>query len=285
MSGETLRQDLTKEAKFSGVYAIDLLFKNGVEAPNAAFFYAKLEEKFGRVDIVSDSADLYSFALLDYAYGEKAKTPSMILIASCNELKKPLGDQIARSQFWEVKNGAAVLDSLPFSVIISDFMAAGLDPITRSGVLADWLDIALDLYPECEAIFFQPSAKLLLADQWRENPYNDRGAPRFLYGGMNIRNFRIDGTNDRLVDTLGLFAFGLADIQYHFRALDLNEIVGHAFNTAIYQFENGEPIESGHTIEGVSEGEKWRCQYENALIQPAREVLDVAAGKYAAGKR
>jgi hypothetical protein len=78
---------------------------------------------------------------------------------------------------------------------------------------------------------------------------------------------------------------GVPDVQYHFHGLDPNEIVHHAKNTAIYQFENNAPIDSGHTIEGVSPGSEWMCQYESALIQPMRDVLDVEAGKYASGNR
>jgi hypothetical protein len=40
-----------------------------------------------------------------------------------------------------------------------------------------------------------------------------------------------------------------------------------------HQFENNVPIESGNTIEGIETGRK--CQYENYLIQPIREVLDI----------
>ncbi|MDR2638886.1 MAG: DUF4261 domain-containing protein [Helicobacteraceae bacterium] len=287
MGGEILRQDLSKSAEHSGVYAINLLFKERVQTPDIALLRERLEAKFGAADIVSGETALASFALPQLAYttSDGKALPPMIMISACEAIKKPLADGIARTQFWDIENGAELLDSLPFTVIVGDFMARGLEPLARAGMLADWLEIALDLFPSCEAVYFQPSAKLLLPDRLRDNPYGDRGASRFLYGGINIRYFRVDGTNDRVVDTLGLFAFGLADIQYHFRDLGTNAMVGHAFNTALYQFENGEPIKDGNTVEGVTAGEKWSCQYENALIQPARTVLDISAGAYAAGSR
>jgi hypothetical protein len=287
MQGEILRQDLSKSAEHSGVYAINLLFKERVQTPDTTTLKSKIEERFGAVDSVSADAALRSFALPRYAYtiDEGKALPPTIMISGCDEIKKPLADEIARTQFWDIENGAALLDSLPFSVLIGDFFARGLEPLTRAGILADWLEIALDLFASCEAVYFQPSGKLLLADQLRDNPYQYRGASRFLYGGINMRFFRIDGSKDRVVDTLGLFAFGLADVQYHFRDLDINEMVKHAFNTAIYQFENNEAIKDGDTVEGLNAGEKWRCQYEDALIQPKRAVLDIAAGAYAAGAR
>ena len=30
---------------------------------------------------------------------------------------------------------------------------------------------------------------------------------------------------------------------------------------------------------------QWKCQYEDALIQPKRPVLDINTGEYAAGNR
>ncbi|MDR3162627.1 MAG: DUF4261 domain-containing protein [Helicobacteraceae bacterium] len=281
-----LRQDLSRKAGNGGVYAINLLFKERADAPETVTLQSKVEAKFGEIDKVADNANIASFALLNRAcmIEEGKAIPPMIMLVGCDRLSKPLADGIARTQFWDVENGARLLDSLPFSAVLCDFMARGLEPLARAEILADWLDIALDLFPSCKAVYFQPSAKLLLAGQLRDNPYRDRGAARFLYGGVNTRHFRVDGTGDSVVDTLGMFAFGLADIQYHFRDLNINDVVRHAYNTAIYQFENGEPIKDGNTVDGAA-GEKWLCRYEQALIQPSREVLDIAPAARAAGSR
>ena len=50
------------------------------------------------------------------------------------------------------------------------------------------------------------------------------------------------------------------------------------------------PIEDGETIDGVADGQmcreiQWKCQYEDALIQPPRGVLDINMGNYASGGR
>ena len=44
------------------------------------------------------------------------------------------------------------------------------------------------------------------------------------------------------------------------------------------------------TIDGLADGRmcreiQWKCQYEDALIQPPRGVLDIHMGEYAAGGR
>ena len=58
------------------------------------------------------------------------------------------------------------------------------------------------------------------------------------------------------------------------------------------EMEGGEPnpIQDGETIDGVADGQmcreiQWKCQYEDALIQPPREVLDIHMGNYASGGR
>ena len=283
-NGKVFKQDLSQEAKFSGVYAISLLFREKCGKPSTDALLEKLKTKFGGVDLVSDSA-LSAFALTEHlvTYNEGQRVPSQLLITECAPVKKPFGDAIARTQFWNCQNGVELLDSCPWQVMIGDFMAAGLPALERADVLSDWLEIALELYPTCEAVFFQASGKLLTADKARENPYS--GSLRLIWGGVNARLFNIEGAGDMVVDTLGLYALGLPDVQYHFRILDPNDVVHHANNTAIYQLENNVPIESGHTIEGIEPGSRWRCQYENSLIQPARVVLDVAAGEFAAGNR
>ncbi len=49
------------------------------------------------------------------------------------------------------------------------------------------------------------------------------------------------------------------------------------------------PIEDGETIDGIENGRmsreiQWKCQYEDALIQPPRGVVDIHMGDYASGK-
>ena len=55
-------------------------------------------------------------------------------------------------------------------------------------------------------------------------------------------------------------------------------------------FADYNPIQDGETIDGVADGQmcreiQWKCQYEDALIQPPRAVLDINMGEHAAGNR
>ena len=65
---------------------------------------------------------------------------------------------------------------------------------------------------------------------------------------------------------------------------------GHDCNVASYILEHDNPIQDGETVDGVENGQmsrelQWKCQYEDALIQPPRGVLDINMGEFAAGQR
>lgn len=92
-----------------------------------------------------------------------------------------------------------------------------------------------------------------------------------------------------LIDTVGMNTLFLPDLQYHFHDMDPNWVVNHAYNVASYILEHDNPIQDGETIDGVVDGQlnqeiQWKCQYEEALIQPPRGVLNIHMGKYAAGQ-
>ena len=82
----------------------------------------------------------------------------------------------------------------------------------------------------------------------------------------------------------------LPDVQYHFHDLDPDSVVNHAYTVLSYIYENNCPIESGETIDGLKNGRisrdvQWVCQFEEALVQPARTVMDINTMEFAAGKR
>ena len=77
-----------------------------------------------------------------------------------------------------------------------------------------------ELYPTCEAFYFQNCGKLLLAADVRSHQIE--GADRFIRFGVNVRFFNIEGTEDMLIDTVGMSTLFLPDLQYHFHGMDPN---------------------------------------------------------------
>lgn len=160
--------------------------------------------------------------------------------------------------------------------------------MVRANMLMDFLEALMELYPSCEAVYFLNSGKLILADEIRAKEFT--GFKRFIRFAVNVRFFNVMGTEDSVVDTLGLSLLYIEDIQYHFHGMDPNWVVNHAYNMASYLLENDAPMKDGDTIDGIAEGQivqniQWKCHFEDALIAPERAVLDVRMGEFAAGGR
>lgn len=158
----------------------------------------------------------------------------------------------------------------------------------RAEMLVDYIEALAELYPTCKAFVFETSKKMLS----REDIINCEVPKenRFIYYAVNVRFFNIEGTDDMLVDTIGMSTLFMPDLQYHFHGMDPNLVVNHAYNILSYIYENENPIKSNDHIDGIdgdtiSPEVQWNMQYENALIQPVREVIDINMGEYASGER
>jgi hypothetical protein len=100
-----------------------------------------------------------------------------------------------------------------------------------------------------------------------------------LDAAMNVRLFNVDGrASEHVMDTLGLAALGVPDIQCKFVGLEPARVAGFLRDTGRYVFENGDVIQEGNTIQGLEPSDKWACRRTIALVAPARAVVDVDPG-------
>ncbi|MCD8179503.1 MAG: DUF4261 domain-containing protein [Tannerellaceae bacterium] len=284
-----LQQDLDQKGDFRNVYMMFLLFEDDTIYPSIEQVKEKLTEKLGEVDIVSDQARLSSFAIKQFPVKYKdASVPAQVLLGDISPIQPDLIGGLEQTQQWDCPEWEEVWNSCRYQLMISDFVAAGLEYKQRCELLISWVEVLMELFPACRGIWNPASGKILTRNQVLNNPYEKEG--RFLYLGMNVRSFNIQNTPDSLVDTLGLYAIGLPDIQYHFHDLNPDAVVNHAYNVAFYIFNNEVEIKNDETLPGITNGQmdpviKWPCQHEKSLIQPARDVLDVCPGEFAAGNR
>ncbi len=155
-------------------------------------------------------------------------------------------------------------------------------------MLVDYIEALVEMFPTCKAVLFENSKKMYSRDKILNCAVPKE--QRFVYYAVNARFFNIQGTDDMLVDTLGMSTLFLPDLQYHFHGMDPNPVINHAYSMLTYIFANNNPIKPGDTIDGTRDGRisqdiQWRVQYEDALIQPARGVIDVNMGEFASGNR
>lgn len=297
---ESVRQDLSQKAEFANMFMIYMLFEEKPELLDVETVRRAAEEKFGgtepmitpSVETVSTQQELMSFAVKKYtAHFKDADIPPQVVLAQGLEFDSGKIGVMERSQLWDVHDGGELLDRCKYQCFISDMMGgAALDYKDRCEMLMDWLECVLPLFPTCKAVWVPTAGKLTSPESALNGniPKNQR----FIHTCVNARFFNIEGTNgDMIVDTLGMYAVDLPDVQLHFNGLEPDDAVNYVYNICIYNYDANAPIKSGETIDGlggdgnISREVQWRCQYEDALIQPVRVVLDIEAGRFAAGRR
>ncbi|QEH35969.1 hypothetical protein OJF2_45270 [Aquisphaera giovannonii] len=188
-------------------------------------------------------------------------------------------------QSWQFPEAREVVGLCRHRLLLTDLMSSPLPPADRLGVFEDVLAGVLRVLP-ASAIHWRPTGQFIDPDAYLQG-YDKGGAARFFAGALNVRFYNVqDAPGDVLMDTLGLGALGLPDLQCHYRGLEPGRVAAMLANTAYYVFERGDVIEDGHTVEGPAPGSRWRCRHEESLLKPSRVVLDIDPGPpHAAGRR
>jgi hypothetical protein len=197
----------------------------------------------------------------------------------------------AAEQSWNWREGREAAGSSRFAIVAHDVVEDSIDPRQRIATLRTIIATLVDALSPL-AVHSLPSQQLLdprdLVEAFRQNPGDE------LYGFVNVRFFKIEGHttgviadyDETVMDTLGLGAIGLHDLQCQFKHLEATRVGQLLYNTAYYIYEKGPVIESGHSIRGLTPEQKWTCRFEDGVIEPRRVVLDLDPGKpYAAGPR
>lgn len=286
-----LQQDLSQKESESGRhFGVSLLFKENTPFPDKDTLLNILKKHLGDVTLMSSGENMAVFSADDYKETIEGHelTPQLVLM-KCAEIDKPLLDDIAATQLWYCEDAETILEECHYRIAATDMLSAVLDYRRRAEMLVAYTEALMEAFPSCEALLFENSKKM----HAREDIVNC-DLPRdfrFIHYAVNVRFFRLEGTDDFLVDSLGMSMLELPDAQYHFHGLNVTHVINHAYALLSYLFDNGSVIKPGDMFDGIGEdGEitsevQWRLNYEESLIQPVREVLDVDTGVYAAGDR
>ena len=289
---QVFKQDLTDDSvRPGGLFFVELLMPAQCDMPDRDTMVEVFTKHLGPVDCFSYGAESAGFAPQNYKVhyeDNDADVPPTLMVTNCEKIDKPVLDDFERSQVWDCPNVDELLDECQYRVFATDMLASGLEPKERADMLVKYVDALLELYPSCKAVVFGPARKLLSRETIENHP--DKNVTRFIYYAVNVRYFSIQGTDDMMVDTLGMSTLFYPDLQYHFHGMNPDEIVNHAYSVLYYIFEHDNPIDDGQTIAGLENGDmnpdiKWAVQYEDSLIQPVRTVIDINMGEYASGTR
>lgn len=262
---------------FAETYSVELCMK---EKPVilANKLLENIKKYCGNVKLVSNQDNNISFAFMDHILEFKnASVPVSIVISIIDQ--KPQREKLKKSleQSWSFGNKESI-EECKFTVLVTDIMAIGLEYTKRIEIFQKALYAIVELMP-CEGIHFHLTEQVIGREDYLENnPLNDDYD--LLFGALNVRLLNIEGKeNEYLMDTLGLSALGLCDLQCHFKNLDPNEVSNILYSYGYYIFDNLDAAENMKTIEGINKGDEWTCQHEVSLVEPERVVLDINPGK------
>lgn len=289
---KVLKQDLKNIDENRGmIFVIHLLMDKKCDMPDKQFMHEVMNKHFGETDCFCHDGKIAGFSPKKYSVHyekDNVDISPQLMITECCKIEKPVMDELSASQLWDCQNGMEILESCEYKVIATDMMASGLYYKDRAEMLVNYIEALAELYPSCKAVVFETSKKMIT----REAIINCSvpKESRFIYYAVNVRFFNIQNTEDMLIDTIGMSTLFMPDLQYHFHGMNPDAVVSHAYNLLSYIYENENPIKSHDHIDGIdgdvmSKEIQWNLQYENSLIQPVREVIDVNMGEYASGNR
>lgn len=287
---KVFKQDLENYENAGMIFMVRLLFEERCRMPMPDDMDEIMNKHLGNTKMLSYSDEMTGFMAKNYKvhYEDDDDLPVQLLIMKCVEIDKPIMDGLEISQLWDCPNAEEILKSCKYQVVANDMLASGLDHKVRAEMLVNFIEALVEMYPTCKAVVIENSKKMFT----REDIINCNKPmeQKFIHYAVNVRSFNVDGTDDKIVDTIGMSTLYLPDLQYHFTGVDTKDVVNHAYNLLSYIYDDKNPIESGNTVDGLKQGlinidVQWEVQYEESLVQPIREVLDVNMGNYAAGNR
>lgn len=182
----------------------------------------------------------------------------------------PPADEAALAQSWDWPAAAEPVSGCQHRLLVADRMAGGLPYAERAQLFRRSLKALVEAMQPL-ALYF-PITEQYLDPAFFRASFGKAADP--LCGLFNVRLVRQSGEADAwLMDSLGLAALGLSDLECLFSDRDPNEIGQMLWTAAYYLYQEGDVIEDGHTIQGAQEGERWRCHRGVSTLSPGREVI------------
>jgi hypothetical protein len=239
------------------------------------------------------SADTLQAALKNRAVGEliagnqleivhsehSQEQPPRTVISSAEPIDGAVIEKALR-QTWDWPEARAVTKECSHAVTLSDRFAHRLPYKVRLPLLLQTAAALVEASPStgrCLAIHAPLSQRMVepAAFLQGQSPGGD-----FMCGAVNVRLYKVEdqGAGCQLMDTLGLAALGLPDLQCVFRGIDPNDLGAVLWDYSYYLYEKGDVIVDGDVIKGLRQGEHWTCGRQQSLAEPERIVLDIYPG-------
>lgn len=275
-------------APVNSIYAAKLMCRSAPNL-NGETLLGKVKERFPEVEFTEQAEKrLFCFIHNQHtgALSDGNEVTPMTIVCPA-EMGAGIAEfEPALNQLWgRFSDAREILSDCKAAILVSDLMANHLDQKTRFHLFHNLLSCVIRAF-DCSVVYLMNSETLLKPDEYLKT-FAKPDVDKFFSYGVSVRLFRIQDREDEMVmDTLGLAALNLPDMQCHFRKLQPLKVAQLLYNLAYYIFENGDVISDGSTTSGLNPSDHWVCRHEKSLVAPDRIVLDVNPGPdFAAGAR
>jgi hypothetical protein len=261
-----------------------------------AAFAAALTRRLGRVNVgakmEADKAQLY--LLRDHPVQvQGGPAPATLSLFKFNRRRTAqLSDGVERAlrQSWTFPEARELFNDCGHSLIFADILSWSLPHDLRRKIVVNGL-LALLETSRVDLVYWLHSEQMLSPEDVQDRYSETEMSASPVFGFLNVRIFK--GEGETLMDTVGLSAIGLRDLQIHYRDLDPDQVFGFLRDLGSYVLENGDVIQDGHTVDAPETGRwkwfqssRWTCRWKQSLLPPERPVIDIDPGpKFAARPR
>jgi len=275
---------------FAPIYIVEFLYDQ-LPVLSIEKLRTAIEKYTGKVKISDAENELPSpFVKVDVESGAEGDQPMVFFhmdhkvsfdevevpAQSCIYQPRPIQDydrfERALQQSFHWQDVRETVESCKYSLRVHDLFTAGLPYKERFELLLGLVH-SIQVIAPCKAMYWHTSEKLVAPNTYLEAV--EIGEK--LYGAVNLRLYNTGKDKVMIMDTLGLSALGIPDLQCHFYDLDPSEVARDLLVISKYLYDQGDIIRDGEAI-GTSADKSYLCEHQHALVEPARYVLDLNPG-------
>lgn len=258
---------------FAASYEVTLYFEHEPVISNNVLV-ERISERLGKTTFVKEGSDTVILSLEEFPLSDGWDGNAQIVVTSMDTGPSQSKFNRYLAQTWHWPEAADLSGNIHYQVTLSCRIGLGL-PYKERLVLFQLALYSLVAYTRPIGIQWHASEQLIDPLEYLDNVPGEDDYD-LLYGPLNVRMFSIkDTSDDTVMDTIGLAALGIVDIQCCFYGYDKEAMADLLYHYGNHVFWYGDVLNEGERIEGIETGDKWEVRHELSQLEPRRPVLNI----------
>lgn len=259
------------KSSFATTYSVELLYEKSLDIDSLELL-SLLKKEFGNVEILLKTDTIISYIFKDILIDLKnERIPLQFMIINEKDWMNKYRLEESLEQTWDWKDAKVAIENCNYTVVMSDFMADNVNYQKRVQFFNRVLYLFITLYKP-NGINWTYSQKIVNPDMYLKSLEEEKN--NSLFGHLNVRYFKTTN-NEYVMDTLGLAALGLPDLQCHFKGLEFGEVALTLFEYAKKIYKYGDYIIDGQKKYNLFINKEEKLKHELSITIPPRLVINI----------